>query len=103
VNLTTLVDFESKAWSRMLPAGTPIPTPLGRPAPIHVTNPDPTAPPVEENAGTYQLGVYEGGGYVTKGVYRPWPNCLMNNLHSINEFCPVCEAGIRDQIEFLCR
>jgi hypothetical protein len=84
VNLTTLVDFRSKEWSRMLPKGTPVPTPL-----------------TDESAE--QLGVYEGGGYVAKGVYRPWPNCLMNNLHSIDKFCPVCTAGIRDQIEFLCR
>ena len=84
VNLTTLVDFESKEWSRMLPKDTPVPTPA---------TPD----------RAEKLGVYEGGGYVTEGVYRPWPNCLMNNLHSITKFCPVCEAGIRDQIEFLCR
>ena len=103
VNLTTLVNFESKEWSRMLPAGTPIPTPLTRPAPVHITNPDPASPPVMEVADTYELGVYEGGGYATKGVYRPWPNCLMNNLHSITKFCPVCEAGLRAQIEFLCR
>ncbi|UKI18665.1 MAG: M64 family metallopeptidase [Bacteroidales bacterium] len=34
------------------------------------------------------MGVYEGGGYVDKGVYRPWPNCMMNNLHTIDVFCP---------------
>jgi hypothetical protein len=104
VNLTTLADFESKAWSRMLPEGTPIPTPMRRPAPGHITAPDPTAPVLPKDAiGSEELGVYEGGGYVSKGVYRPWPNCLMNNLHTIDKFCPVCEAGIRDQIEFLCR
>jgi hypothetical protein len=84
VNITTLVDFEGKAWSRMLPADTQIPTPV--------------TPERDE-----VLGVYEGGGYLPEGVYRPWPNCLMNNLHTISKFCPVCTAGIRDQIEFLCR
>ncbi len=84
VNLTTLTGFDSKAWSRMLPKGTPVPTPL-------------TAESVEK------LGVYEGGGYVAKGVYRPWPNCLMNNLHTTDKFCPVCTAGIQSQTEFLCR
>lgn len=82
VNLTTLADFKKKHWARILPAGTPIPTPVGE---------------------GEVLGVYEGGGYLLKGVYRPWPNCLMNNLHKITKFCPVCTAGIRDQIEFLCR
>jgi hypothetical protein len=84
VNITTLADFAGKEWSRMLPAGTPVPTPV-----------------TEQSAE--QLGVYEGGGYQKTGVYRPWPNCLMNNLHTISKFCPVCEKGIRDQIEFLCR
>ena len=83
-NLTTLVDFESKAWHGMIEEGTPIPT------------------PVDENQPR-RLGVYEGGGYVDKGVYRPWPNCMMNNLHTIDVFCPVCTAAIQKQIDFLCR
>lgn len=81
-NLTTLVDFKKKYWAQILPESTPIPTPVGKPE---------------------VLGVYEGGGYAMKGVYRPWPNCLMNNLHAISKFCPVCTKAIRDQIEFLCR
>jgi len=79
-NLTTLVNFESK-WKGMLPAGTPVPTPA-----------------VPENK--QKLGVYEGGGYVSKGVYRPWINCLMNNLHTIDVFCPVCNKAIQDMIDF---
>ena len=82
-NLTTLTDFGSKEWSRMLDASTPVPTPLSE-------------------GGARLLGVYEGGGYVARGVYRPWPNCLMNNLHRIEEFCPVCDAAIRSQIRRLC-
>ena len=79
-NLTTLVNFESK-WKGMLPAGTPVPTP---------------AKPENKQ----KLGVYEGGGYVSKGVYRPWINCLMNNLHTIDVFCPVCSMAIQDMIDF---
>jgi IgA Peptidase M64. len=79
-NLTTLVNFESK-WKNMLPAGTPIPTPA---------KPD----------NKQKIGVYEGGGYVSKGVYRPWINCLMNNLHTIDIFCPVCNKAIQDMIDF---
>jgi hypothetical protein len=102
-NLTTLVDFESKQWSRMLPEGTPIPTPLTRPEPGHITAPKAGEAPAKQRIGAEELGVYEGGGYVSKGVYRPLPNCLMNNLHTIDHFCPVCEAAIRERIEFLCR
>lgn len=81
-NLTTLVDFDRK-WKNMLPEGTPIPTPVK----------------AENNE---KLGVYEGGGYVTKGVYRPWINCLMNNLHTIDVFCPVCNKSIQQAIDFQC-
>lgn len=83
-NLTTLVDFESKPWSRMIDAKTPVPTPVNEKKPDLV-------------------GVYEGGGYTAKGVYRPWVNCMMNNLHTIDEFCPVCRRAISDYVEFLCR
>lgn len=83
-NLTTLVDFDRKAWKSMLAQDTPVPTPV-------------------DEAQPQRLGVYEGGGYVEKGVYRPWPNCLMNNLHTIDIFCPVCKDAIQRQIDRLCR
>ena len=83
-NLTTLVGFEDKFWKAMVPAGTPVPT-----------------PDTPEYEGV--VGVFEGGGYAAMGVYRPWRNCLMNNLHRTDEFCPVCTKAICDYIEFLCR
>jgi len=50
-----------------------------------------------------KLGVYEGGGYESKGVYRPSYNCMMNNFHTIDVFCPVCIKAIKGMIEFNCR
>lgn len=82
-NLTTLVNFEKK-WQNMLPEKTEIPTPT-------------------KDRHSRKLGVYEGGGYVSKGVYRPWINCLMNNLHTIDEFCPVCTKAIQDMIDLNCK
>ena len=82
-NLTTLVDFDKK-WKNMLPEGTAIPTNA-------------------KSENSKKLGVYEGGGYVSKGVYRPWMNCLMNNLHTIDVFCPVCSKSIQDMIDFNCK
>jgi len=82
-NLTTLVDFDKK-WKNMLPEGAPVPTP-------------------DKQWKEKKLGVYEGAGYVTKGVYRPWVNCLMNNLHTIDVFCPVCNKTIQDMINFNCK
>jgi len=81
-NLTTLVDFDKK-WKNMLPEGTEIPT-------------------RSKDRNAEKLGVYEGGGYVSKGVYRPWINCLMNNLHTIDVFCPVCKKSIQELIDFNC-
>lgn len=81
-NITTLVNFDKK-WKDMLDKATPIPTPV-----------DPK--------NIKKLGVYEGGGYVAKGVYRPRPDCLMNTL-SGNDFCPVCTRAIKKQIDFYTR
>ncbi len=76
-NITTLAEF-TKKWQDMLPSGTPVPTPEG-----------------EEWQG--KLGVFEGGGYMEKGVYRPWLDCSMNVVR-FNNFCPVCQRAIRDVI-----
>ncbi len=78
-NITTLVKFDTK-WENMLSANTPIPTPL-------------------KNALPLQLGVYEGAGYVAKGVYRPTPDCLMRTFKG-DKFCPVCEKAIQRMIDF---
>ncbi|MFA5973194.1 MAG: M64 family metallopeptidase [Lentimicrobiaceae bacterium] len=78
-NITTLVNFESK-WKGMLLPNTPIPTPI-------------------EKSNEYKLGVYEGAGYVAKGVYRPSPDCLMRTFKG-DKFCPVCSAAIQKMIDF---
>ena len=81
-NLTTLTNFNKK-WKDMLDKDTPVPTTY-----------DPQNPK--------KLGAYEGGGYVSKGVYRPRYDCLMNTL-SGNDFCPVCIRAIKKQIDFYTR
>ncbi len=81
-NLTTLVDFDSK-WADKVPSGTPIPT-----------------PPVSKGHPDYdRVGVYEGGGYVAKGVYRPTLHCTMNSI-SYNDFCPVCREALEKVIQY---
>ena len=78
-NITTRVDFASK-WEDMLPAKTPVPTPV-------------------EKAEKYPVGVYEGGGYSVKGIFRPAYNCRMRTNEN-PDFCPVCQRAIRRIIEF---
>lgn len=45
------------------------------------------------------VGVFEGGGYSAKGVYRPSFDCRMRT-NEYPEFCPVCRRAIRRMIEF---
>lgn len=79
-NLTTLNDFASK-WEDMLAPGTPVPTPAA-------------------DSCRYEVGVYEGGGYCTEGVYRPADRCRMRD-NTISSFCPVCRRAISSLIDFL--
>jgi hypothetical protein len=76
-NLTTLVDFKSK-WNYMIDRSTPVPTPR-----------------TAEYAG--KVGVFEGGGYVEKGVYSPMDDCRMKS-NKPNNFCPVCQKAIQKTI-----
>lgn len=49
--------------------------------------------------GDCPVGIYEGGGYASKGIYRPADNCRMrSNDHP--GFCPVCRRAIERLIRF---
>ncbi|MGN1236573.1 MAG: M64 family metallopeptidase, partial [Bacteroidaceae bacterium] len=84
-NLTTLFDFKRK-WADMLPKGAPIPTPAD------------VAEKLSKNDAT-TIGVYEGGGYQSKGVYRPTINCRMRT-NAVKEFCPVCKRALNRIIDY---
>lgn len=78
-NLTTLVNFDSK-WKGMIEAGIPVPTP-------------------SDDNYKGKVGVFEGGGYVSKGVYRPAFNCRMKS-NEAKGFCPVCIRAIEEVLNF---
>lgn len=59
-NITTMVNFDSK-WKYLLDDNAVI-------------------TPVDSTVAENLLGIYEGGGYVSKGVYRPTVNSIMNTL-----------------------
>lgn len=89
-NLTTLVDFESK-WADMVPEGVSVPTPAADiPDFRRATTPEELA---AINAATQRVGVFEGGGYQSKGVYRPAQECRMK-INEVEDFCPVCRRAI---------
>ena len=78
-NITTLCDFGRK-WQDMLPKKTPVPTPV-------------------EGRKPNDLGVYEGAGYMSRGVYRPTPDCRMRT-NECKAFCPVCQRAIERLIQY---
>lgn len=45
------------------------------------------------------VGVYEGGGYTSKGVYRPAHNCRMRTNEN-PDFCPVCQEALKRLIRY---
>ena len=105
-NITTLHDFESK-WDDMLPKTVSIPTSVPTIDPVKGVPADSkkaSAKAVksiwgEDNNGYQSLvGVYEGAGYQSKGVYRPYPDCRMKT-NSPKAFCPVCQRAIARIIE----
>ena len=49
-----------------------------------------------------EVGVYEGGGYQSKGVYRPSQECRMKTNES-PVFCPVCRRAIARMIDYQTR
>jgi hypothetical protein len=48
-----------------------------------------------------QVGVFEGAGYVSQGLYRPMIDCIMFSKGK-KPFCRVCEATIKKVIGFYC-
>ena len=89
-NITTLFDFGSK-WDDMLPRFVSIPA-------------TDAAEDVWKQIGAGKspdsfIGIYEGAGYQSKGVYRPFPDCRMKT-NAADGFCPVCQRAIARIIEF---
>jgi hypothetical protein len=78
-NITTQVNFASK-WKDMLPKNTPVPTPVNL-------------------KDKYPTGIYEGGGYLAKGIYRPSFDCRMKT-NEYPSFCPVCQRSLERIIRF---
>ena len=77
-NITSLVDFDSK-WKDLIDKSVPIPTPRN-----------------EEYKDV--VGVFQGGGYVSEGIYSPVQDCRMKS-NEAKGFCPVCQRAIRNVVK----
>jgi len=78
-NITTRVNFDSK-WNRMIARETPVPTPA-------------------DDKYKNTTGLFEGGGYSAKGIYRPEIDCRMKS-NSNKGYCTVWREATRKMIEF---
>lgn len=78
-NITTMVNFDSK-WKKMIGKDTPVPTP-------------------SEEKYNNVTGLFEGGGYSAKGIYRSELDCRMKS-NGLKGYCTVCRNGIKEMIEF---
>ncbi len=86
-NITTLVNFDSK-WKDLVEKSG-IVTKADQRLPAYRTL-------VESD---YKVGIYEGGGYLSEGIYRPYPTCRMrDNTYPL--FCPVCQRAISRMIDY---
>jgi hypothetical protein len=81
-NITTMVNFESK-WKKIITRDTPVPT-----------------PPEEKYSNV--VGLFEGGGYSAKGIFRPELDCRMKS-NGQKGYCSVCRNAIKKMIEYYIR
>lgn len=79
-NITTLVDFGSK-WENMF------------------ENPV-TADSINKPLTPDGVGIWEGGGYKTHGIYRPVDVACRMHVNDAEAFCPVCISIIEKIISY---
>lgn len=78
-NITTQVNFDAK-WKDLIAKSVPVPTPNNK-------------------RYTGVTGLFEGGGYSAKGIYRPSFDCRMKS-NQAETFCEVCQNAIEEMILF---
>lgn len=78
-NITTRVNFDAK-WKNMIARSVPVPTP-------------------NDKRYTGVTGLFEGGGYSAKGIFRPSFDCRMKS-NQADSFCEVCQGALEAMILF---
>jgi len=80
VNLTIQNNRSKIKWSQFILQATPVPTKKDRPFGV--------------------VGLFEGGFYASKGIFRPQFHCLMENVNS--DFCTVCKTEMIIRLNNYC-
>lgn len=124
-NVTALFDPENLKWKHLVEDSTPIPTPWGQDAydsiaivyqqnrlqmisdgvsadkmeSIFEKLKQSTIPMLKSQKYYGEVGAFEGGGYLAKGLYRPEIDCIMFSRNR-EEFCKVCSEAIEKMIDW---
>jgi hypothetical protein len=117
-NVTAATKKENLKWKHLVTDDTPIPTPwektqydslekergkLDRLAPDYYQKREPLITQAQEilknTKYSAKVGTFEGAGYISQGLYRPFADCRMFTL-SLVDFDPVCRASIERVINF---
>jgi hypothetical protein len=87
VNLTINTNRATTKWHQFIAPSTPVPTGVG---PAAGYNQGPRPATWDSNT---DVGLFEGGGTLETGIYRPVENCRMNT--NTPPYCPVCYTSIK--------
>ena len=124
-NITALFDPDNLKWKHLVEEGTPIPTPWGQDAydSIAVVYQQNRREMIERGASIIEMdnlskefkkstnsmlksqkyygkvGVFEGGGYLAKGLYRSEVECIMLSFNR-SDYCAVCRDAIETMIDW---
>ena len=120
-NITASTDIKSLKWNNLLEQGTPVPTPWDKAIydstnranrkTINLLSGKAAKDSVKAvhdqwrrdflRAQEYwgKVGVFEGSGYASEGLYRPYLDCRMFS-RSLTGFDPVCLRALERMIDF---
>jgi hypothetical protein len=85
-NITRQLDPEKIKWKSFLSKDVTLPTKSSR-----------------ETRAERTVGAFEGGGYLSKDMYRPQAGCWMGSANPQEGFCVVCDDAIQRMIEYYSR
>ncbi|MCY2985597.1 MAG: M64 family metallo-endopeptidase [Planctomycetota bacterium] len=82
-NITRQLEPDKIKWKSFLSKDVTLPTKSSR-----------------ETRAERTVGAFEGGGYLSKGMYRPQAGCWMGSANPKEGFCVVCDDAIQRMIDF---
>lgn len=85
-NITRQLEPDKIKWKTFLSKDVTLPTKSSR-----------------ETRAQRTVGAFEGGGYLSKGMYRPQAGCWMGSANPQEGFCVVCDDAIQRMVDYYSR